>query len=68
MEGEVGRYYSPEYGWRWLEHPHIITITHHPDGRENMSCLCGAKTMKLGYAGNWVAEHRKHVFGIGVNK
>lgn len=58
------RYYSPEYGWRELEHPHVITLTHHPDGRESMQCLCGAKTAKLRKVGNWIKEHRRLYMGV----
>jgi hypothetical protein len=56
------RYFSWDYGWRETR-PHIITLTHTPEGMERMECDCGAKTAKLKKVGNWIKDHRRLVFG-----
>lgn len=35
------RYYSPDYGWRTLEHGHVITLTHFKGDTGMFVCECG---------------------------
>lgn len=35
------RYYSRDYGWRWLEHGHVMTLTHLKGDMSMFVCACG---------------------------
>ena len=45
MSSSTGRYYSRDYGWRWLEHEHVIRLSHKGDRVSMFICMCGAEHM-----------------------
>lgn len=55
---KFGRYYSADYGWREMEHGHVLTLTHLDNNVEQFECMCGerfvgisavVKTLMLGH-------------------